>query len=52
MDVARDIMAVTARTSDTPFEENAPQFSSIPALHYTLPDGTEVIGGVSVGREG
>lgn len=42
MDVARDMMTLAARASDTPFEENAPQFSSIPAVPFRLPDGSEV----------
>lgn len=42
MDVARDMMALAARTSDAAFEENAPQFSSIPSVPFRLPDGTEV----------
>ena len=42
MDVARDMMTLAGRTSDTIFEENAPHFSSIPAVPFRLPDGTEV----------
>lgn len=42
MEVARDMMTLAGRTSDTAFEENAPQFSSIPAVPFRLPDGTEV----------
>lgn len=42
MDVARDMMTLAGRTSDTIFEENAPHFASIPAVPFRLPDGTEV----------
>ncbi|CAN0042565.1 unnamed protein product [Ascophyllum nodosum] len=42
MDVARDMMVLAARASDAAFEENAPQFSSIPSVPFRLPDGTEV----------
>lgn len=42
MDLARDMMTLAARASDTPFEENSPQFSNIPAVPFRLPDGTEV----------
>lgn len=42
MDVARDMLAVAARASDTPFEENSSQFANIPAVPFRLPDGTEV----------
>lgn len=42
MEVAKDMITLAARTSDTAFEENAPQFSSIPAVPFRLPDGTEV----------
>lgn len=42
MEVARDMMSVAGRTSDSPFKADAPQFSSIPTVPFRLPDGTEV----------
>lgn len=42
MDVARDMLALAGRTSDSAFEADAPQFSSIPSVPFRLPDGTEV----------
>ncbi|CAN0007770.1 unnamed protein product [Pylaiella littoralis] len=42
MDVARDMMTLAGRTSDSPFEADAPQFSTIPTVPFRLPDGTEV----------
>ncbi|CAM9864465.1 unnamed protein product [Scytosiphon promiscuus] len=42
MSVARDMLALAGRTSDSAFEADAPQFSSIPTVPFRLPDGTEV----------
>ena len=44
MEVARDMMALAGRTSDSAFDADAPQFSSIPSVPFRLPDGTEVSG--------
>ncbi|CAM9648989.1 unnamed protein product, partial [Discosporangium mesarthrocarpum] len=48
MEVARDMIEGSSRMSDTPVEEAAPHFTSIPSVPYTLPDGTEV--GIGVDR--
>eukprot|EP00903_Cladosiphon_okamuranus_P016631 g15339.t1 len=42
MEVAKDMMALAGRTSDSAFDADAPQFSSIPSVPFRLPDGTEV----------
>ena len=50
MEVARDMMALAGRTSDSAFDADAPQFSSIPSVPFRLPDGTEVSLGSQLGR--
>lgn len=42
MEVARDMMTLAGRASDSAFDADAPQFSSIPSVPFRLPDGTEV----------